>query len=280
MSNLQQLKRFHLRNIKPNATVAIVGKRNTGKTTILKWMIYYNYKRIRMPMVFSQTAGMNGDFNKMVPELFIHEEYDNNIMKTFMKDQALLKQKIKDGECHNKVKKLGYIVLDDIIGDKTKLNSDPNFLKMFFMGRHLESTIVLSVQSLIAVPPKIRENLDYIIYTCSVTDKRKRTFYDNFFNGSYATFGQFKGLLRSVLSKKFHWAMFDNTNRESAGRISDYMYWGKCKDPRLIPKKKTGINFIWKMNKKYYNKDWFSKTLIDDDNTKTKKDNMQVELVE
>ena len=80
-----QLRKFDMKNIQfdTNKTqgpvIVLIGRRDTGKSFLVKDLLYY-HQDIPIGTVISGTEAGNGYYAKMVPRLFIHDEYNENII--------------------------------------------------------------------------------------------------------------------------------------------------------------------------------------------------------
>ena len=89
-----ELKKFDMRNIsfKPNENkgpvVVLIGKRDTGKTFLVRDLLFYQ-QEIPIGTVISGTEEGNGFYGKMVPKLFVHNEYNTAIIENILDDLIL-----------------------------------------------------------------------------------------------------------------------------------------------------------------------------------------------
>jgi len=250
-NDTREIRRKRLRDLKSNVTIAIVGGRGRGKSTLIRNLLYYNYKKIRIPLLISGTASLNNDFAGMIPELCVHDKYKPEKINALIKDQAILKTKILKGLCSPNVKKIAYLIMDDIIGTDTIWKKDSSFARIFYAGRHFWFTNIIAVQNPISIPPGFRENIDYFITTSVSTEKRKKHIFEHFWNDRFGDYNYFKGLLHKITNKDHYCMLLDNKN--NAKCLSKYVYWVKGTHPLKIPKKKIGLKYLWELNKKYYN---------------------------
>ena len=69
-----QLKKFDITKISNDKVCVFIGKRETGKSFLVKDLLYY-HQDIPIGTVISGTEGANTFYGKIVPNLFIHEAY-------------------------------------------------------------------------------------------------------------------------------------------------------------------------------------------------------------
>src|SRR6056297_810453 len=103
MSNKQnqlQLKKWNMRNIrfKPDENkgpvIVLIGRRDTGKSFLVRDLLYY-HQDIPIGTVISGTEAGNGFYSKIVPKLFIHEEYQSSIVENVLKRQKMALKQMK-----------------------------------------------------------------------------------------------------------------------------------------------------------------------------------------
>ena len=103
-----ELKKFDMKHIsfKPNESkgpvVVLIGRRDTGKSFLVKDLLFY-HQDIPIGSVVAGTEEGNGFYGKMVPKLFIHNEYNKAIIENILKRQkCVLKQIKKEVEAYKK----------------------------------------------------------------------------------------------------------------------------------------------------------------------------------
>lgn len=252
------IKRFLVRNFRRDTTIAIIGTRGSGKTVIIKYFLYYNHKRIRIPMLISATAQLEGDFKGVLPDLFIYENYDPDKIQLLINDQMQVKKKYENGIVNPRIKKHSVLIMDDIVGTDKIWKKDKGFKNTFFAGRHYWLSNIVSVQTPMQIPPEYRDNIDYVIVTSITTDKRKRSLYDNFWDSRYGTYKEFNTVFKKILSKKYNFMVIDNyrSKKGECDSIKDYVFWGRTHHPRYIKARKVGIKAIWDINTKFFDRDY------------------------
>ena len=81
-----QLRKFDIAQIKSDKVCVFIGKRETGKSYLVKDLLYY-HQDIPIGTVISGTEAGNGFYAQHVPKLFIHEEYNTAIIENILKRQ-------------------------------------------------------------------------------------------------------------------------------------------------------------------------------------------------
>ena len=90
-----ELKKFDMKNIKfdPNSAsgpvIVLIGRRDTGKSFLVRDLLYY-HQDIPIGTVISGTEAGNGFYGKLVPKLFIHDEYNSAIVENILKRQKMV----------------------------------------------------------------------------------------------------------------------------------------------------------------------------------------------
>lgn len=93
-----ELKKFDMRSItfRPDENkgpvVVLIGRRDTGKTYLVKDLLFH-HQDIPIGTVISGTEAGNGFYGKMVPKLFIHDEYNSVLIENVLRRQkTVMKQ--------------------------------------------------------------------------------------------------------------------------------------------------------------------------------------------
>ena len=87
-----ELKKFDMkqitfkRNENKGPVVVLIGRRDTGKSFLVRDLLYY-HQDIPIGTVISGTEEGNGFYSNHVPKLFIHDEYNTVIIENILKDK-------------------------------------------------------------------------------------------------------------------------------------------------------------------------------------------------
>lgn len=122
-----ELRKFDMRSIvfdpKENKgpVIVLIGRRDTGKTFLVKDLLYF-HQDVPIGTVISGTEAGNGFYGKLVPKLFIHEEYNSVLIENVMRRQkTVMKQCHKEMEMYKKcsIDPRTFVILDDCLYDNT-----------------------------------------------------------------------------------------------------------------------------------------------------------------
>lgn len=75
-----KLKKFDLSKIKPHATMMYLAKKNSGKSELIK-RVLYAMREIPVGCVISPTERANKFYSNFIPNIFIHDDYSPNYYK-------------------------------------------------------------------------------------------------------------------------------------------------------------------------------------------------------
>ena len=140
----------------PNC-ILICGKRNTGKSVMIAFMIRAGARARRFGdmFVFSSTADIAHDF-AFVSESHKSSHYDEQTMQSIMDHQAEHIRKYGEDATQPFL-----VVLDDV--NTADVHHSPVLQAAFTRGRHYKISIIVAVQSPKMIGPTARQNADFIL---------------------------------------------------------------------------------------------------------------------
>ena len=74
-----KLRKFDMKWIKDDKVCVFIGRRETGKSFLLKDCLYY-HRDIPAGKVICGTEGANGSYGHHIPKIFISEEFSSKII--------------------------------------------------------------------------------------------------------------------------------------------------------------------------------------------------------
>jgi hypothetical protein len=226
-----ELKKFDMKSIqfKPNENkgpvVVLIGKRDTGKSFLVRDLLYYQ-QDIPIGTVISGTEEGNGFYNKMVPRLFIHNEYNTAIIENILKRQkTVLKQVKKEMEAYKRstIDPRAFVILDDCLYDNTWAR-DKMMRLLFMNGRHWKVMLVITMQYPLGIPPTLRTNIDYVFILRENYIANRKRIYENY-AGMFPTFESFCQVMDQC-TENYECLVVNNNSKSN--KLNDQVFWYKA----------------------------------------------------
>ena len=233
-----QIKKFDPSVIEPNRVLLFIGKRNTGKSTLVKDIMWYN-KQIPIGMIMSPTEESNSFYKSMIPDLFIYNDYDPDAVDKLIKRQ---RKAVKKGMKNPNA----FLLLDDCMYDSKKITKDKNIRYIFMNGRHVKLMMYLTMQYCMDLSPDLRANIDYVFVLRENILANKEKIYKNFF-GIFPSFDIFNQVMTKC-TENFECLVLDNTSRSN--NIEDVVFYFKA---NVRGNFRVGSTAFWQHHKKHYN---------------------------
>jgi hypothetical protein len=244
-----ELSKFDMKKIsfKPNESmgpvVVLIGRRDTGKSFLVKDLLYY-HQDIPIGTVISGTEEGNGFYGKLVPKLFIHNEYNSAIIENILKRQKqVLKQIKKEIDTYKKsnIDPRTFTILDDCLFDNTW--SRDKLMKLLFMnGRHWKIMLIITMQYPLGIPPILRTNIDYVFILREPYIANRRRIYENF-AGMFPTFESFCQVMDQC-TENYECLVINNNCKSN--KLNDQVFWYKAEAHNDF---KLGSKEFWELSK-------------------------------
>lgn len=215
-----KIKRFKMSNMDPYSMIFIVAKRNSGKTILVKDILYHLGKRYPIAMVISPTEQLNRNFGNNVPPLFVHYKYSDELLGKLLERQQFVVKRYNDDPSINPN---CVLVLDDCLGSLSEMRKDDNYRTIFVNGRHYKLDVIITSQYVLALTPLQRGNLDYIFLLLDNNQSNIKKYYEQF-GGVFDNFNQFKKIYQK-LTENYGCMVINNKIRSS--RIEDCVFYYK-----------------------------------------------------
>lgn len=253
--------------VKHNLVWILAGKRRTGKTYLLRQIIFNWYKKFKFFMVMSTTA-FNQFWQAYIPSQFVHEGWKPQVIQALLKRQRNLIAKvckergIEPDEARELPEVQMVLILDDIIADKYKVRSNKYLSELFVAGRHYGITLFITTQYVNAIASDMRGNTDIFIAFNQQQLLQKESIVDNFLSFSAKEVG-FKLLEQLALERR----KGDDSDKEqdyltpekivsvlviqpwlNSYNPMDTLAWFAA-DPKDPPKGHLGLSEYWEKSK-------------------------------
>ena len=227
------VKKFDMKqNMPENPVVMICAKRRSGKSILIRDMLYHLRDRFDVVIVFSGTEMSNQFYSPYVPKAFIYHTWDEDAVRRIISRQQTM---LQSGQAKNVC-----LVLDDLAFDKKSMNSKL-MKQLLYNGRHLKITMIASFQYQLNLDPSTRSNVDIFI-TMKDNMFRKKLF-DNFFS-FLPNIGFFNALMDTCTDNYKCLILHNATNSND---IKDTIFYYKAK--MTFPPFKLCHRLYWECDK-------------------------------
>lgn len=231
-----KLKKFDPNKMGDNRVSVFIGKRGTGKTTLVTDMLWHK-KHLPVGVVMSGTEEGNGHYGQFVPDSFIYSEFDKGVIEKIIRRQKKVSNRT---QVDNRV----FILLDDLMYDK-RINKEKCMRLLYMNGRHWNVCLMVTLQYCMDMPPDLRSNTDYVfVLRENIVEVRKKI-WKNFF-GVFPTFDMFCQVLDKC-TENYECLVLDNTSRSN--KIEDCVFWYKAD---IHPSFRVGAPSFWQYHKMLY----------------------------
>lgn len=215
--------------------LAVFGARNTGKSTLVRDIIYRmhkkGYKRI---VVFSGTEEANAGYANIVDPAVVHNGMDMEDFRTLYETQKRIVSSWREAmdKCPDQVKDIDVrlvIVLDDMMYRRHMTKSEI-FSEIACNGRHYKIVLIITVQYVMSLDIVVRSNLDYVLVLRESIPRNMQKLHECFF-GVFGKKDDFYRVL-SACTENYECLVLDKTR--PTNDIQSIVRWYKA-DPNLPP---------------------------------------------
>jgi hypothetical protein len=220
-----ELKKFSMNDLKEDSVVLFIGKRNTGKSVLVRDVMYHHQK-IPIGVVISPTEKANQFFENFVPNMLIYDEFSPDIVKKFVdRQEKITKQYNSEKKKYGKseVDPRAFFVLDDCLYDKS-WPTDKNIRCLFMNGRHYKVLFLITMQYPLGIPPHLRTNVDYVFILRENQVKNRERIYQQY-AGMFPSYDIFSQVLDQC-TENYEGLVIDN--KVQSNKLEDQVYWYKA----------------------------------------------------
>lgn len=218
----------------------IIGKPGTGKSTLISALLYAKRNIFPCGIVFSGTEDSTGFYKKIIPNTFIYNKYDEEILENFIKRQKVAKKHLENP--------WALCLLDDCT-DAPGVFAKPLQQGIFKNSRHWKMWYILSLQYCMDVRPVIRTNIDGTFILRETNLKNRKSLYENY-AGVIPSFNLFCTIMDQMTND--YTALYIH-NMTNSNKLEDCLFWFKADIP---PEDfKFGCQDYWKFHFERYNPD-------------------------
>lgn len=253
------LQRFNMEWIKDDKVVVLIGKRETGKSFLVRDLLYY-HQDIPVGTIISGTEGANSFYSKIFPPIFIHDKFKPEVIARYMARQRKVNKMLQSemaekgysGMDSHKYFENGFsdidpralCILDDCLYDKSWVNNT-DIRSLFMNGRHYFSMFIITMQYALGVPPALRTNIDFVFILRENIFANRKRLYDQY-AGMFKTFDEFCQVMDQC-TENFECLVINNNSKSN--KIEEQVYWYKADDHEDF---QLGAPQFWKYHSENY----------------------------
>ena len=245
-----ELKKFNMKMIANDKVVVLIGKRETGKSFLVKDLLYY-HKDMPVGTVISGTEGANAFYSKIMPSIFIHGEYRPEIISNVLKRQkkvinTINKEVEENGD--TTIDPRAYLILDDCLYDKSWVNNK-DIRSLFMNGRHYKIMFLITMQYALGIPPNLRTNIDYVFLLRENYMSNRKRLYEQY-AGMFPSFDVFCQVMDQC-TEDFECLVINNNAKSN--KLEDQVFWYKAEPHDDF---QLGASEFWQYHSQNFNPDF------------------------
>ena len=230
-----RVRKFNPTTIKESRIIFLIGKRHTGKTVLMKDILYH-MPRPDYVIAMAPTEDTLQTFREFLPETCIFDHFSQEKLESIV---TLQRELVSRGK-----KRTVMIVLDDCLYQKNCLNSTC-MRSIFFNGRHDHISLVCCAQYMMEVNVSLRTNIDYIfVMRDNILTNRQKLF--KYYFGQFSRFEEFDRVM-TACTQDYKALVLDGT--VSSTSATDSVLWYRASTN--IPDFKLCKPIFWKLSQKY-----------------------------
>lgn len=224
------LNTFDPRTIGQNRVIVYIGKRGSGKTFVMEDHVYY-MRQIPEGVVFSASEEGNETWGKHFPDLYIHTNYDSDVLLGIFnrqKDKAAKRRRegrrgVPEAQ-RTRVSPILIIVEDQSF--KKSIFNCPVMREVLMNGRHYGITLLITTQYSRSINAEMRSQFDFVICCLEKFFNNRRRLFEDYF-GVFPNFGSFNQVMMQC-TENFGCLIMNNITRSC--KIQDSVFYYKAKD--------------------------------------------------
>jgi hypothetical protein len=249
------IKKFNIETIRDRCEIdsrkspmiVVIGKKDTGKSFLVKDILYHTQACFPVGTVISGTEVANEFFQHMVPSKLIHDKYKPDIVMNTIKRQLAVKtarnQDKNRAGGDSGVDPRAFLILDDCLYDSSWIREESTRY-VFMNGRHIDLMTIITMQYPLGITPNLRTNVDFIFILRETMINNRKRIYDNY-AGMFPTFEMFCQFMDQCTE---NYECLVICNGVQSNRLEDQVFWYKASEH---PPFKLCDDSLWVDNKPF-----------------------------
>ncbi len=242
MTNQMSIPAFDPSTMKPDATVMMIGRRGSGKSTLISDVMYNMRDQFSFGLAMSPTEDSSASLGEFLPRACIYNEFSDSAIGQMLRYQRA-NVDVKNHRFRNM-----FLIMDDCGFDNKSLKSK-NMREVFMNGRHRKMFIVYAVQYLMDIPSALRGQIDYVFVTHDNMISNREKLWKYFF-GMFNDYKDFSKVMDTCTDGR-NCIVLNTTVRSN--RPEDCVSW-YCASPDL-PRFRTCDDIFWRLDARYHTTD-------------------------
>lgn len=232
---------FDIGKVKPGKTVILIGRRGSGKTVLLRHLMYVMRHKLHSGVAMAPTTDSRKMFREFMPASFVYPDYNDDAVRRVQKTKQDMQDKLggEDADPYNV-----FVLMDDCMFDKKATNSR-EMRRLFMNGRHVKVFFVNLMQYCLDMGPSLRTNCDYVFaFEAPELDNRLRLW--KYFFGMFASYQEFEKVY-TACTGNYECMVLDNTCKSNV--VTDKVFYFRASVD--IPRFRVGAKSWWLWDWKY-----------------------------
>ena len=230
-----RIRKFDSSSIKESRIIFILGKRNTGKSVLMKDLLYH-MPRPDYVVAMAPTEDTLRMYREFLPESSIFNHLSQEKLDRIVSVQREL--------VNRNTKRRLLIILDDCLYQKGVLKST-SMRYIFFNGRHDHISLICAAQYMMEVDVSLRTNVDYIFSMRENILTNRQKLYKYYF-GQFAKFEEFDKVMNAC-TQEYKALVLDGT--VSSTSPTDCVLWYKARVD--VPPFRLSKGIFWTFSERY-----------------------------
>lgn len=185
---MKNITPFNLRQLPESATLVLIGKRNSGKTTTILNILHHFQNVFEFGYIFCGSTASQKVYRQFMPHDFVQSDVTPDIIDRIINYQE---RRAAIGN----IRPI-FLCFDDLNFNQKLLRSK-QFFKIFANGRHSKIFFVLSLQYALGIGPGCRGNIDAVILHKDTVIQNQKKLFDGYVCG-FDTFNDFRNTFNQV----------------------------------------------------------------------------------
>jgi hypothetical protein len=232
----------------------IIGKTNTGKTTMLVDILYHRQNILQFGIVIAGSIGSVVEIRKFHPDTFIYEDLNPTILQNFWDRVRVVNGRLRR---RNLPMVNFYIVLDDTGFDERMWNN-PILKAMMMNGRQYNLDLYMCLQYMKGVTTSMRGQVDYVYIFKEKSPENIKRIYDTFAGGYFENRFVFEAVFRECTLDKRALVVRNSDNKYEEGDFEGGIFFYKAKTVDEHGEFTIGCDAVWKYHLSQYNEHYES----------------------